>query len=331
VLSTHLDRSTIRSVLALANRAPSVHNSQPWRWRIRPASIHLFADPIRALPAIDPDQRDLRISCGAALHHLRVALLATGFAAHVERVPDPARPLHLAAVETTAAQPTPEDLALARAIESRRSDRRMFSTWPVPPEFLGDLVRVASTQGATLQLLDREVQRQAVRRLVEHAAIEESLTPDAARETTAWSGRSILSPSGVPATTVPMTSEGTIGTRHFARPEQAQTVLGREESDGTVLALLATTTDEPVDQLRAGEALSAVLLTATRLGLATDPISQPLEAPDTRAELRRVCLDGAGEPQVLLRLGWAPISAEPVPLTGRLPVDETIDTLDAPW
>jgi hypothetical protein len=135
----------------------------------------------------------------------------------------------------------------------------------------------------------------------------------------------------VPAANVPAAPAGTIPVRHARAAEQEQSLLGRGESDGTVVALLATGTDAPADQLRAGEALSAVLLTATRLGLATDPISQPLELEDTRLELRRVCLDDRAEPQVLVRLGWAPPSASPVPATGRRPVAETVDAFESAW
>jgi hypothetical protein len=88
--------------------------------------------------------------------------------------------------------------------------------------------------------------------------------------------------------------------------------------------------DGPLDQLRAGEALSAVLLRATHFGLATDPISQPLEVPATRAELGGVLLHGAVEPHILLRLGWAPMSATPMPQTGRRPLADTIDATDLP-
>ena len=331
MLTTGLDRTTVRAAIALANRAPSVHNSQPWRWRVGPSSVHLFADPERALPATDPEGRDLRISCGAALHHLRVALLASGAATTVHRLPDPAHPVHLAAVTPRAAEPDADDLARAAAIDARRSDRRVFSTWPVPDELLGDLVDAAAAEGAALHILARGSEWQAVTELVERAGVEQALTPGLVQETAIWTGRGRGAPDGVPAANVPGTPEGSVPVRHFAAGTLAQSRLGADESDGTVLAVLVTEEDTPLAQLRAGEAASAVLLTATRLGLATDPISQPLEVPEIRAELHdRLLLDGA-QPQLLLRLGWAPVSASPVPPTGRRPVDATIDPLDTTW
>jgi hypothetical protein len=315
----------------MANRAPSVHNSQPWLWRIGDTSLHLYADPERALPATDPEGRDLRVSCGAALHHLRVALRAAGLDARVHRLADPAVPEHLAAVEPFPRRPTDDDLALATAIERRHSDRRVFSTWPVTAELLDDLVAAAAAEDGVLQLLLGSAERRAVARLVEHAAVEQALAPGTAQETAVWTGRSRSSDDGVPAAVVPSEPAGTVPVRHFAGGELRQAVLGRDESDGTVLAVLASRDDSPLAQLRAGEALSAVLLRATRIGLATDPISQPLEVPATRDELREACLRGAAEPQIVLRVGWAPIAAEPLPQTGRRPVDETIEDLTGPW
>lgn len=328
MLTAHLDRTTVRAVIAMANRAPSVHNSQPWRWRVGASSIHLYADPERALPATDPEGRDLRLSCGAALHHLRVALLAAGLATTVHRLPDPAQPLHLAALETQSGRPTPEDLALARAIENRRTDRRVFSSWPVPSAMLDGFVRMAADQGAQLTVLERESDRYEVARLIEHAAVEQALTPDLAQETAEWTGRSRGAREGVPGANVPAEPAGLVPVRHFAAAEQRESLLGKYESDGTVLAVLATAGDGVVDQLRAGEALSAVLLAATRTGLATDPISQLLEVAATRAQLRAAVLGDAAEPQLLLRLGWAPMSAIPVPLTGRRSVADTLEYLD---
>jgi len=328
MLTPELDRLTARAAIALANRAPSVHNSQPWRWRIESSSIHLFADPRRALPATDPEARGLRISCGAALHHLRVALLAAGLGTTVHRLPDPALPMYLAAVEMRSGRPSPDDLALVRAIENRRSDRRVYSSWPVPAQMVEVLVRAAADEGALMKVLDREPDRYAVVRLVEHATVEQALTPDVAQETAEWTGRGRGAREGVPAANVPAVPAGTVPVRPFAGGDQPQSVLGRQETDGTVLAMISTSGDGALDQLIAGEALSAVLLAATRFGLASDPISQPLELPATRRQLQAAVLGGSAAPQVLLRLGWAPISTIPVPLTGRRPLADTIDPLE---
>jgi hypothetical protein len=208
VLTAAVGSGTARAAIALANRAPSVHNSQPWRWRIGPSSVHLFADPERALPATDPEGRDLRISCGAALHHLRVALLAAGWVTSVHRLPDAAQPLHLAAVEPRAAVPEADDLALAAAIDARRSDRRMFSTWPVPDELLDDLVGAATAHGGVLRVLTRGSEWRAVTELVELAGIEQAPTPGVAQETATWTGRGRAAPDGVPVANVPVGPDG---------------------------------------------------------------------------------------------------------------------------
>ena len=122
---------TVRTALALAIRAPSVQNSQPWRWRVGPHSLHLYADSDLHLHSTDPDGRELILSCGATLNHCVVALAALGWQAKVQRFPNPAEPDHLAAIELHRAAAGEVDVALAAAIPRRRTDRRLFSGWPV--------------------------------------------------------------------------------------------------------------------------------------------------------------------------------------------------------
>jgi hypothetical protein len=190
------------------------------------------------------------------------------------------------------------------------------------------LVDAAAHEEAILTVLDRESDGYVVAGLVRHAAVEQALTPGMAQETAEWTGRSRGARDGVPAVNVPAQPGGTVPVRDFTAGEQEQSLLGRYESDGTVLAMISTPRDDAVDQLRAGEALSAVLLAATHFGLATDPISQPLEVPATRTQLRSAVLHGTSAPQLLLRLGWAPISTIPVPRSGRRPLADTIAALD---
>ena len=83
--TTTVDPRTVRSALQLAARAPSVHNTQPWKWRVGDSSVELLADEARRLRATDQDGRDLMLSCGAALHHLRVATSEAGPAMRAAR------------------------------------------------------------------------------------------------------------------------------------------------------------------------------------------------------------------------------------------------------
>ena len=135
-----------------ALRAPSVHNTQPWRWRVdaEADAVQLHADWTRHLVATDPDRRDLVLSCGAALHHLLVALAARGLEAAVDRFPDPDDTGHLATVTLRPGAGLAADPALQRAIDRRRTDRRRMSHRPVPPEHLRLLDEHARRVGAVL-------------------------------------------------------------------------------------------------------------------------------------------------------------------------------------
>ncbi|MFC4857688.1 NAD(P)H nitroreductase [Actinophytocola glycyrrhizae] len=140
---------TVLDALRLANRAPSVHNTQPWHWLVGDYSVHLMADRARHVPADDPGARDLVLSCGAALHHLRTALAASGWHAAVCLLPG-ADPDHLASVEVVPREPAEQDVALALAIPRRHTDHGPFTAWPVPAGHLDLLVRHVTAEGGLL-------------------------------------------------------------------------------------------------------------------------------------------------------------------------------------
>lgn len=319
------DRQTLRSAVALAVRAPSVHNTQPWRWEIGEHSVHLYADWTRQVPATDPDGRDLVISCGAALHHLRVALGAEGWASRVHRVPNPARRDHLAAVEPYARAATDDDIALAAAIPHRRTDRRQMSSWPVPQRYLELMIEQAGGAGALLVPVTERAARHRLERAMAEAAARQESRLDYALELAEWSGRGPFSEDGVLAASSPA-SRGPydLNLREFPGGTLASDEEDSWADQGAVLLVLATTTDDLVARLRAGEAASAALLTATELGLAGTPLSQALEVTDTRMAIADEVLDGAATPQLLLRVGWAPTSAAQLPSTPRRALSEVL-------
>lgn len=318
MISERVDEQTVRSAIALACRAPSIHNSQPWLWRYNADRVELLADRRRLLPTTDVHGRDLLISCGAALHHLRVALAAAGVAATIRRMPRPATPELLATVALSARPAIEGDLRAAAAITARRTDRRRFGDWPVPEAFLDELRTVAEREGAFLHVIDhtgggREVVLAAMR---ETERVREAMTRYHT-ETALWTGR-LTGDDGVPQANLLADPAGTGD--GLARPFPSGTIEQEPGPDGAVLLALATPSDDLLSQLRAGEALSAVLLHATELGLGTCPLSQPLEVPAIHHKIRDGLLSGVLSPQILIRIGWPP--ADQVPPTPRRPLDD---------
>ena len=320
------DEKTITAAVSLACRAPSVHNTQPWRWRLGDRSVHLYADPSRQVPATDPRGADLLLSCGAALHHLRVALAALGWRAIVHRLPNPADPDHLAAVEFARREPTDAAVAMAAAIPRRRTDRRRFSSWDVPRPVLDLLVERAAEEDATAHEVLGTRDRFELAIAIGKAAAVQDADPAYRAEARRWSGGH-ANLDGVPATNAPsgVPQHGDIQLREFPGGELLDKPGDEWEEDGGSLLVLATSSDDRLSMLRAGEAMSAVLLEATAAGLVTCPLSQPLEVAETRDRVRDDVLDGASCPQILLRVGWAAFNADPLPPTPRRPLTELID------
>ncbi|MDT7616081.1 MAG: hypothetical protein QOF00_3528 [Pseudonocardiales bacterium] len=306
-----------------ALRAPSVHNTQPWRWRIGTGTVELHADRNRQLDATDPGRRDLLLSCGAALHHLRVAVAAAGLAAEVDLLPDPNNSDHLATLTLRPGPPDADAAALHRAIALRCTDRRRMSHWPVPAGQVRALVDAAHRYGALLVPVEGDAARGRLAAALDDAARRQAFVPGYAAELRTWTSRYSAARDGVPATSVAPSPVGMVGPsplRRFPHGElrQPHMVDGpRAPDDAAALLVLATAADEVRDQVLAGEATSAVLLTATRLGLATTPLSQGMEVDATRERIRRDVLRIPELPQLLLRIGLPAEHAEELPPTPR--------------
>ncbi|MBE1495717.1 nitroreductase [Amycolatopsis lexingtonensis] len=319
------DAYTVRAAVALAVRAPSVHNSQPWQWHVGGRTVELRADPRRRLRHADPDGRDLLVSCGCALHHFTVAAAAMGWAAQVDRLPEPGV---LARIDLVPHDTRDGDIALAAAIPRRRSDRRRFAERPLLVRDEVFLQKSAADQGAELRIVTEAPHRSALTNAAEEAGWVHRADPDYEIELAAWSGRGYAT-DGVPArNAVPATVlSHELRVRAFAGAQLPDT----GEHDGAVLTVLDTAGDTALDRLRAGEAASAVLLTATRLNLASCVYTEPLELTSTRGLIRDCVLGGRREPQLVIRVGYAPEHAAPLPATPRRPIGEVLGPLPHPY
>ncbi|GAA1819721.1 NAD(P)H nitroreductase [Luedemannella flava] len=295
----------------MALRAPSVWNTQPWRWRVLDDAVELWADRERQVVSIDPAGLLLTLSCGTALHHLRTALAASGDEVVVDRLPYPGTPDLLARVSLRFPGVLVEDdteYARFAAMARRRTDRRPFAEIPVSTMLLDRLRSVAAAEDTRLTLLDAEGVG-LLARLTEGAALVEAGDERYVADLDGWTHRPRYARDGMPAANAPAAAARVVPVREFVpdadpEPGAGPVLLDRCAS----YALFWGEHDDPASWLRAGEALSAVLLEATVHGLATSPISNVVEVEALRNALRDV-LPEPGHPYLALRIGW-PISTE---------------------
>lgn len=298
----------LAALVKYAILAPSSHNTQPWRFTVAGDVLALHADRTRALPVCDPQQRELVISCGAALGTLRIAARAVGRTIAVERLPDARDPDLLARVVLgDAVTPSDRDLALFDAIPRRHTTRLRYVREPVPPLVVQDLEAAAREDGAWLEVLADAPRREAFATLVGEGDRAQAADEDFRRELAAWVHPN-RSPhrDGMPGYAFNMGGlASTIGPYVMRLVDwgDAQAEKDRDYAMGApLLAILGTATDDPADWLRTGEALARVLLVATAHGLRHAYLNQPMEVASLRPRAAALVPAG-GVPQLGLRFG----------------------------
>ena len=312
----------LRRIVELATRAPSVHNTQPWQWRWAAVALELYADRSRQLPASDPEGRNLTISCGAALHHAEVAADALGWSTTVTRLPDPERPDLMAVIAFAPAPPSRHAHELLSAIADRCTDRRRFTSWPVPDERLTHLAAQATSRGARALPLTDVSERFRTERLVHRAIDLQHADRPVTLEQEQWINHGQT--DGVPSKVLPASHESTVRTSSRFATGRLDDIEGSEVESSDGLIVIYDVRDEPATWLRAGEGLSAMWLDATRDGLSMVPLSHVVEVPETREALQLEVLGGLASPLILVRVGWQSISRRELPRTPRRPVDEVL-------
>jgi nitroreductase len=303
------DAEEVAQLLGAGAAAPSSHNSQPWRLRWRDGAIEVHGDPERVLTAADPDARELRLACGAALANVRLTVRAQGRRAHTQLMPDPDDPWFLGRVRPGAAlPPTGWEVELAASVARRHTDRHPFGGRPISAALRDQLDRAAWRERCRLVAIEGPQQRRRLRELTAEAHRRQRADPVFVAEWERWIGRAERVEDGVPH---PLARhepppDGVWRLRDFAGvvPDDDR-VVGPEDpfEEEPAIAVLASYEDSRLAQVRSGQAMQLVLLTATARGLAASFVAPPVEVASTRAEVRTL-LGGLLWPQMVLRLGW---------------------------
>jgi hypothetical protein len=305
--------------------APSVYNTQPWLFRIRSISVQILADRRRSLPVRDPDGRELTMSCGAALYHLRLALQYFGSAPQVELMPEFGNADCLARLQIAGRCETDAGtILLFQAMPQRRTNRLPFRPEPVPSELLEQLMAAAAEEGAWLHVLPDQESRTAVADLVAEADRQQWADRNYRKELASW-----VRPAGVRACDGLAVSTQDLGNlmSHAGSLVIRTFDLGKGHSakdrdiavHSPALAVLCTETDDPISWLSAGQALARVLLRAASEGISSSFLSQLIAVPELRTTLGTT-IGARGYPQLLLRLGYS----EPVAPAPRRPVKDVL-------
>ncbi|MFF5342336.1 Acg family FMN-binding oxidoreductase [Streptomyces althioticus] len=326
--SRRLDEKTVTSLVAEAAAAPSMHNAQPWRFRFLTGErvLLLRADPERAMPRSDPDNRALYIGCGAALFNLRVAAVHAGLPPEVRLLPDPQDPLLLASVHLADEVGRQRDEELARlhpAIRERHTSRHPFAEKDIPENLRTTLQDAAELEGAVL-LFPGPWHTETVLDLIHDAESRDTLNPETSEDLIHWTRLGLEADTavdGVPEYAFgPRKRDGKAPVRDFAGRRRVADRGTTTFEHTPHLALLSTPGDGPADWLNAGQALERVLLEATLADLATSLTSHALEDRALRL-LARDPVSGAGRVQMVLRLGYGPRG----PATPRRPVPDVLE------
>jgi len=307
----------LRFALRYAILAPSGHNGQPWSFRIDEDLLHVRADRGRALPMVDPCDREMLISCAATVHLARIALEHFGYHPGIAVLPDPGDPDLLATIRLGPRGTPPPGRALFDAIAARHSNRSAYQARAVPGEQIARLRDAAAAQGAWLQPVTNWSVIDAAAALIADGdrikwsdpefrhELAERLVPNRGYRRDGMPGYAF----GIPG---PFARLAPAVIRH-ADLGRARAAADRKLALATpCLAIIGTDHDNPPAWMAAGQAMSAVLLQATADGLATSFLSQAIEVDTLRPRLAALTGGGA-HPQLLLRVGYPRRPARPSP------------------
>jgi hypothetical protein len=320
------DGAKLAYLVRYAVRAPSNHNSQPWRFRLDSDTLCLFADRTRALPVVDADDRELLMSCGAALLHLRVAARHFGHAIDIDLLPDPEDHDLLARIDLhETAEPTYEEKLLFWATSHRHTNRNAFESRPLPEGLAETLARTAEADGAWLSLVDGEEARLTLAELISEGDIRQLHDPSFRRELAAWVHPTRTHANdGMPAYAhrVPalLSKLGPFALRTFDLGKGVAARDRRLLDASPALFVLGTGGDDEAARLRAGIALAHVLLRATQAELSASFLNQPIEVPNLRPRVTELA-GQTGWAQAILRVGYGP----EVQATPRRPLRDVLE------
>jgi len=294
------ERPPLESLVDYARLAPSTRNTQPWSFAVRGDEIRVFVDLGRWLRVADPDRRELYLSAGCALENLLVAGAHHGYKASVSYVKEE-RADGLAAVARFEPGGRAEDrrVPLFGAIAKRQTNRRPYHRRPLAREVMVGLYAAVHDEDVQLWLFTDAETSGRVEQLLELAERTQYADPAYRRELAESIGSGVFGHGWLEA------AAGRLVVKHVdVGGAAARKGVARLHS-APALGVLTSRADDRAVEVRAGQAFERLALTATRMGVALQPMSALMQSPITRAAVAEL-LPIEAYPQHAFRLGYAP-------------------------
>lgn len=307
----------LKHLVKYAILAPSIHNSQPWKFAVRGDEIRVLADRTRQLKVADPDARELYISVGCAIENLLIVATYFGLHTTVTYFPDPQDEVWVATISFSegAGAPSLVDQEIFHAIALRHTNRQTYANKPLTENDLQRLGASVREPDVTLQVSDDTHLKLAVNALVVSADITQFADPNYRDELSNWiqqgefGYRWLISRMGQLATTY-------LASHHKTVKPEADIVI-----NAPLLALITTHADDRRSQVKAGQVFERLALQATTLNIGIQPLSQIVQVRELKPELLRLFGAATEFPQMVFRLGYTDIATGD---TSRKSVDTVV-------
>jgi nitroreductase len=329
-----LDRAGVEAAVDVAVRAPSIHNTQPWRWVFDGEALTLLADRSRQLPVADSSGHSLLISCGAAAVLTELGLRAGGWRVESTLFPDPKDKDVLARYRTVGREePDQAVQAQVEAALRRQSDRRPFSPEDVSDEEVEQLRDATRSDGVYADFPTQPDQRLDLAVAVSWADREERRDQAYIDEMNRWLRDPDVhaTSDGIPLDAVPHVADDhprhtDVPVRDFEAGISGRLLIERDIDERSLIGVVFTDSDMPHDQLRSGGGMMRLMIEAELLGLASCPLSQAVDLTAFRGRLQGL-MDWTGYPQMMLRIGHPAETGQAAPRTPRRATSDVLEVL----
>ena len=302
-MTVHAETEWMNELVRFATKAPSSHNTQPWRFELRDETLRVRPDTDRWLQVADRDQRELFISIGCAVENLAIAACYRGLRPEVSLDADPETGETIATItlgQGAAGDPQSGGLDLFAEIPRRRTSHAQFDGRRPAAAELDALRSVSDGHGVELALLDDEESIRRVADLSAEADREQFADPAWRRELGRWIGRGVLGARW------PVSRIAQVVVTHVDMGESTGRKNAGLIAGSPSVGILWTYTDTHDDHVRAGRAYERFALAASAMGIATHPVSQALEVPRLKDRLAALLPATDAVPQHVFRMGYAP-------------------------